>query len=166
MRAYAPVVVLASTLLLSGCGVQGLSFRQDTRLEFRAPEHRARDLEVPITVEWTISDFEITGPAGGAEDDAGYFALFLNRRPQPPGHSLEWLARDDETCIAAHGCPDEEYFADRGVHTTTETEFTFERLPDIDEPYHEVTIILLDGRGERIGESDWAIEFRTEDHRG
>lgn len=166
MRPYALTVLAVSSLLVLGCGTQGLNFRQDTRLEFRTPEDRARDLEAPVTVDWTMSDFESTGRDGRADADAGYFAIFLNRRPQPPGESLDWLARDDETCIAAHGCPDEDYFAERGVHTTTETEFTFERLPDIDDPYHEVTIALLNGRGERIGESAWAIEFRTEDHRG
>jgi hypothetical protein len=153
------VTVLTGT----GCGVQGLNFRQDTRLEIYEPEDRATDLELPIAIDWEITDFDITGPGGPAREDAGYFAVFVDRRPQPPGQPLAWLARDDETCVEARGCPNEEYFADRGVHTTTDTEFVLESLPDTDDYFHEVTVILLDSEGKRLGESAFAVEFRTRD---
>lgn len=149
-------------LLASSCA-QGLAFRQDDRLEITAPKPRT-DVTLPLTIRWRVDDFRITGPGPNAEPDAGYFALFLDRTPVPPGERLSWLARDDRRCKAVPGCPDATYLADRGAHTTNETFFTFDQLP-IQDVYsghetHEATVVLLDATGRRIGESAWFVTFR------
>lgn len=155
----AAAVVFATTLLVSGCRLDGLAFRADERLEIVAPANRAT-VTLPFDVRWTVEDFTTTGPSEETSDDAGYFAVLLDVSPMPPGESLAYFARDDETCRPSEGCPDEAYLAERRIYTTRATTFTVDALADTrptDRPSapddHEITIVLLNGKGERIGES-------------
>jgi hypothetical protein len=147
-------LVVALSLLLSGCGVSGLSFVQDDRIDVIAPEDRA-DVTLPVTVRWTVEDFD------------GTFGVFVDRAPVPAGKTLEWLARDDDVCKATPQCPSTEWFADRNVYTTAETEITLDDIPELDRDesreLHEVAIILLDDDGRRIGESAFDVEFRLDE---
>lgn len=160
-----PASALALPLLcvaLTACVPQGLAFRVDERLTFVEPEDRST-VSLPITIDWDIRDFEITGPGGDPREDAGYFAVFLDRTPMPPGKPLRWLVRDDRSCREDDGCPDEAYLAERGVYTTTETELTLEQVPltndDDRRERHRATIVLLDASGTRIGESAFEVAF-------
>ncbi len=156
--------VLAAVAFLPSCGVSGLNFFADERVEIVTPADRA-EVRLPLTIAWTTERFEVTGRDGANRDDAGYFGIYVDRVPQPPGRTQEWLVRDDPRCQAP--CPDEAYLAGLNVFSTTETTFTVERLPvptgaaaqrrDL----HEVTIALLDGRGERIGESAFTVQFEV-----
>ena len=154
--------LLIAALSLSACVPEGLAFVRDDRVEIVAPVAR-RTVATPVTIRWEVHDFRITGPTGEASDDAGYFGVFVDRAPIPPGEGLEWLARDDRRCLASEDCPDRTYFADRHAYTTTETEMRFRNLPELDayqgHESHEVTIVLLDGRGRRIGEGAWYVDF-------
>lgn len=160
---------MAGLLLVgSACGVSGLSFVQDDRVEIVTPEDRSQ-VRLPVTVSWTVRNFEVTGPTGSADPDAGYFGVFLDVAPQPPGEPLEWFAEDDRQCEVTPGCPDEAYFAARGIFATSETSITIERIPEIVRPderrfreFHEVVVVLLDGRGQRIGESAFTVDFELE----
>jgi hypothetical protein len=140
--------------VLPACGVSGLSFVQDDRLSITAPKDRA-EVELPVTVRWEVEDFE------------GTFAVFVDRAPVPGGQTLEWLARDDEICETTPGCPDEQWFADRHVFHTAETEITLERLPDLDRTeqreMHEITVVLIDERGRRVGESAFGVQFEVDE---
>ncbi len=154
-------------LILPSCAANGLAFREDERLTILAPEDRAL-VRPPVTVEWTVRDFEVTGPTSTARVDAGYFGIFVDRAPPAPGRTPESLFRDDRSCRPADGCPDREYLADRDVYTTTKTTFTVERLRQLDPSnqrrrrvLHDVTIVLLDGRGRRIGEGAFPAEFQV-----
>jgi hypothetical protein len=148
--------------MLSACVPEGLAFVRDDRLEIVSPEARTT-VTTPVTIEWRVDDFQITGETGEASEDAGYFGVFVDTAPIPPGKALDWLARDDRHCLGTPGCPDRTYFADHGAYSTTETSFTLKNLPDQDayqgHESHEVTIVLLDGTGHRIGESAWYIDF-------
>ncbi len=155
-------ILLALATLVPACIPEGLAFVEDDRVEIVAPESHT-EVDLPVTIEWTVEDFEVTGPGAGTGEDSGYFAVFVDTPPVPPGDPLEWIARDDKRCENTPGCPDEVYFADRNVFSTTETEFTVEHLPDMEtatgHEIHEVTIVLLDETGRRIGESAWHITF-------
>ncbi|HVE98138.1 MAG TPA: hypothetical protein VNA12_03065 [Mycobacteriales bacterium] len=150
--------------LLTGCGFSttGLSFSDDDRLEILEPEDREQ-LRLPVTIDWTIDDFEVTGPGRGSGDDEGYFAIFVDQAPVPSGKTLRHVARKDKTCRPADGCPDEEYLAARQVFTTTETRYVLETLPrtarEGRREFHEITVVLLDADGRRIGESAWYVRF-------
>jgi hypothetical protein len=152
-------------LVLVACIPDGLAFVKDERLEIVAPDSLTT-VTTPVTIDWEIEDFRITGPDGSSSDDAGYFGVFVDRAPIPPGEALSWLARDDRRCLETEGCPDRTYFADRDAYTTSETSFTLRHLPDQDayqgHERHEVTVVLLDGTGRRIGESAWYVDFLYE----
>lgn len=150
-------------LLVPGCSLSGLSFVQDDRVTITAPEDRAQ-VRLPVTVRWDVEGFEVTGRTGRAEKDAGYFGVFVDRAPPPPGHELEWLLRDDTVCAANPDCPDKEYLAARDIYSTTETSIVIDQVPEPargerSRQFHEVTVVLLDGTGRRIGESAFSVEF-------
>jgi hypothetical protein len=156
--------VLAMALLLSGCAVKGLGFREDDRVEIVSPKNHST-LTLPVTVRWRTKDFRVTGPGGTPSDDAGYFAVFLDRSPQPPGETVEWLAKEDQTCFRSRGCPDAEWFTNHKIFPTTASSFTIDVLPTRTKEdlrtVHEVTVVLLDASGLRIGESSFWVEFRV-----
>ena len=160
-----------AALLLAACAglpacTTDLAFRVDERLTFVTPEDRA-DVRLPVTIDWDIRDFEVVEP-GSAEPsrDAGYFAVFVDRSPMPPGKPLRWLARNDRSCRADDGCPNEEYLRGRGVYTTTDTELRLDQLPRTNDDEkverHRVTVVLVDTDGRRIGESAFEIVFDVE----
>jgi hypothetical protein len=157
--AFAVVV----SLLTSGCVAQGLAFRVDDRLTIDAPKSRS-EVTLPVTVRWHIEDFNVVDPGSdGSGTDTGYFAVFVDSTPQPPGKTLAWTARKDRSCRVADGCPDAEYLAARNIYSTSKTEITFDQLPrpsdENRKERHSVTIVLLDTQGRRIGESAFNVEF-------
>lgn len=153
--------------VLPSCGVNGLDFFQDDRIQVTSPGDRA-SVTLPLTVRWEVTDFEVTGPHDDARDDAGYFGVYVDRAPQPPGETQASLVRDEASCRTNPRCPDADYLADRNIHATQETSFVIERLPQpsVDaqrrREFHEVTIVLLDGRGRRIGESAFVRQFEVD----
>jgi hypothetical protein len=160
----AAALVLALAFVTSGCRLGGLAFRVDDRLDFLTPEDRAT-VRLPFDITWSVEDFDVTGPDGTATDTAGFFAVLLDVSPMPPGESLAYYARDDDSCRPAEGCPDAAYLADRRIHTTEATTFTVDALADTrptDRPSaaddHEITVLLLNGKGERIGESAFRLK--------
>lgn len=148
-------LLLVLALVANGCAATGIAFRQDDRLRFVSPDDRA-EVTLPVRIEWSVEDFDVPSDGG--------FAVFVDRAPQPPGKTLEWLARDDDACRPADGCPDAEWFAQRDVFPTTETSFTIERLParsDDRREFHEITVVLVDDDGRRIGETGWTLELQV-----
>jgi hypothetical protein len=165
-RPASVAALLGACLALTACVPQGLAFRTDERLTFVSPDDRST-VSLPVTIDWDIRDFDIVGPGSGTDEDEGYFAVFVDRAPMPPGESLRWLARKDSSCRADDGCPDEEYRNARGVFTTTETELVLEQLPRTTDredrkERHRVVVVLLDGESRRIGESAFEIAFDVE----
>ena len=159
-------VALGTCALLAGCVADGLAFRVDERLTFVAPEDRST-VKVPVKLDWDIRDFDVVKPGSPVREDAGYFAVFVDAAPMPPGKPLSWIARKDNSCRPADGCPDAEYLNARGIYTTTETELVLQQLPrtsndDDRRERHRATIILLDSSGKRIGESAFEVLFDIE----
>ena len=162
------VAMACSVIVLSGCAMQGLTFVQDNRVTISAPRDRAK-VKLPVTVAWTVENFKVTGRDGRRGTDAGYFGVYVDRAPQPPQRTQNWLLREDTQCLTTPGCPNETFLAEQNIHSTTETTFKVERLPappsedaQRRREFHEVTIVLLNGRGERIGESAFTIEFELD----
>lgn len=149
--------------MLTGCVSQGLAFQVDDRLTITDPKARA-DVKLPVTVRWNIKDFTVRkGDGAGGGRSAGYFGVIVDGTPQPPGKPLSWFARKDRSCRSGDGCPDAEYLAARGLYSTTDMSLTFEQLPRPSDSNkkerHNVTVILLDPAGKRIGESAFNVEF-------
>lgn len=160
--------VLVSAVLACSvsCGYHELSFQKDDRVKIVEPLDRA-EARLPVTIRWTVKDFDVTGPAQSATRDAGYFGVYVDQAPQPPGQSFRWFARNDYQCKVTQGCPDETYYASKHVYATTKTTFVVRKLPEVRpeearkyRDLHEVVIVLLDGLGRRIGESSFQIDFQ------
>src|SRR5688572_23419660 len=103
MRGGALLVRLA--LIPAACSISGRLFGQEDRLSCVAPDDRS-EVTLPLTVRWEVEDFEVG-------EGAGSFAVFVDRAPQPPRKTLDWLAREHDGCRAADGCPDARWFAER-----------------------------------------------------
>ncbi len=155
---------LLCALSLSGCGAGNLQFRQDDRLSFQAPGNRDR-VTLPVTVAWTMKDFQVVGLDGSRSESKGVFAVFVDRAPMPVGKNLRWLARNDTSCARDPRCPGAEYLSDQGVFLTTTPSVRLEQLPrasdGVGDEQHFVNVVLLDGAGARIGESAWYRPFQT-----
>jgi hypothetical protein len=154
-------LILSLALIASSCA-HGLAFVQDQRLEITSPKPQQK-VTLPFALRWTMRDFQVTGPDGRSDKNAGYFAVFLDRTPVPPGEPLSWIARDDTRCKRIPGCPDAAYLAERHVYSTTEMQLDFALLPDTGarggHETHEISVVLLDGRGLRLGENAWHVTF-------
>ena len=157
----AGLVILAT----GACSTQGLAFVEDRRVEIVSPGYREL-VGQPVTVDWEVHSDELEDELASGLS----FGVYVDIDPQPPGEPLEHFARDDPQCLESPTCPDTQYFRQRGIHTTSETEMTFTQLPiapgvDLersDPDFHEVTLVLLDEDGVRVGESAWAIIFEID----
>ena len=161
-------MLLAATLVLiaaSACGVDRFQFRNDHRLTFQAPEPRTV-VEVPLTVRWTVEDFETVGLDGSEEADKGAFVVFVDRAPMPVGRDLRWMMRNTPGCDIDSRCPTPEQLAERDIYVTTETQIVLRELgtsgTETGDEEHYVNIVLVNGVGERMLESAWYLPFKTE----
>jgi hypothetical protein len=158
-RAVLFSLVATSSLALSACGMGGLSFVQDTRVDIVHPNDR-KTVTLPLTVAWTVKDFAIG-------DGSGSFGVFVDRSPQPSGRTLSWLFRGDRSCkgTGAALCEKPEFLAQRSVYQTTARSFTVEQVARLaggsTNRLHEFTIVLLGSDGKRIGEGAWSVQFKV-----
>ena len=151
---------VVSVLVLAGCGFQGLDFFQDDRVEIIAPEN-GETVVLPVVIEWTVEDFIVATP----DEPGGSFVVFVDREPMRPGQSLDALV--DDACERRDGCPDEEWFNDRGIYPTIETSVVLEAVPARrgdpgGDEVHEATIVLLDEEGRRSGEAAFSVTFEID----
>ncbi len=131
---------MVAVLLGGGCQSQ-LLFRNDHRITIVSPADFS-NVRGPVTIRWVTRDF--SAPADG------HFEVFLDRDPQPPGETLHYFAGQSLL----------------DIWTVDTTSFLIPRfpLPDPAAPkqeqeHHEITVILVDGQGRRIGETSAFVEF-------
>ena len=121
---------------------EGLLFRNDHRVTILSPKNNAAVAE-PVSVRWSAREF-----VAGQD---GQFAVFVDRDPMPPGEGIEYFAASNRA---------------QGVFLLNETNLTidvFTRRTGVDpaeRDHHDVTVVLLDTSGRRIGESAGFVEFR------
>ena len=161
LRRRVLVAVLSVAFVGPACGVNGLAFKEDTRVEIVSPRDRA-EVRLPLTVRWRARSFE-AGPGKGS------FGLLLDQAPPRPGKTLAWLYRGDASCRGDTGkalCQTPEFLASRRAYSTTEPEFTVNLVPRLTgnerrRQFHEFTIVLLDDAGRRSGEGAWSVQFQV-----
>jgi hypothetical protein len=153
-RLRTALVVVACIAALGGCGVHGLAFRADDRVEIVRPDDHATTT-LPVAVVWRVRSGRPVGHGSS-------YGIVVDRPPPPPGRTLGWLLRNDDTC-GASGCPDPAYRAQRGVFQTTATRVEVAEIPSNSshrkDAAHEATVFLLDAAGRRVGESAWTVAF-------
>jgi hypothetical protein len=168
--------LIVGAVLVSGCSPPWhLRLREDRRIHIDAPAGNST-VTVPFTVRWSARDFRRISPELGtdttgrqASPEAGYFAVFLDGTPMGPGQGFDALLRDDPACVASPTCPDAAYLQDRlDVQVTDRTAVTIDAVsgqgvggPGSD--IHSVTIVLMDARGRRIGDSSWYVSFTVKE---
>ena len=110
-------------------------------------------VRTPFTVTWSGTH-------------QGLWAVFVDRVPVAPGHSLRDLA--DRDCKSHAGCPDAAYLAGRGVYVTSDHSLLVPVLPSAGgtagraaHPAHTVTVVPLDPAQRRQGETAATVEFRA-----
>lgn len=146
--------------IVTGCDLSNLQFVQDYRVRFVEPSDRDT-VTLPVTLRWEVYGFRVTGKDGRASRAAGYFAVFVDRDPIPPGRTLEWYAKEEGSC-GDSACGAVKNLAN--VYTTESTNLELTRLPATKKntggvEKHEAVIVLLDAEGKRIGESAFYVRF-------
>ena len=153
MKLLGAIALCAAT---AACGTHGLSFKLDERIAMVSPTDHAT-VTVPLTVRWTEDD--------SLRDTVRSYGVLVDRTPPPAGKTLAWLFRNDDSC-GTTGCPDSLYRAQRGVLSTEATSVVLTEVATRGERNdgqgHEVTVILLDGDGRRVGEGAWSRQFTVE----
>jgi hypothetical protein len=163
VRIIPSALAALAVLACSACLPDHYAFLVDDRLTITSPKNQD-EVTLPVTIRWNIEDFDVVEPGSPVHDKAGYFAVFVDRTPMPPGESLTWLARGDSACDPAAGCPDDEYLAQRDVYVTTDTELVLNELEEGREgrrERHTISIVLVDPSGKRIGESAFYVDFEV-----
>lgn len=153
---------MAAALLVAGCDVAGMAFVRDQRVRIVEPRERST-VTLPVTLRWVVRGFTVTGRDGRSTSDAGYFAVFVDRMPIPPGTTLDWYALQDESC-EGEPCGSVAKLSD--IYATEATTLELPQLRATRETagreLHTVRIVLLDGTGARIGESAFRVQFNFE----
>ena len=137
-RAALAVAAILVGVTVSGCGPY--LFRQSDRVQLATPADHATVAQ-PVTVRWDVQDF--------AAPRDGSYAVFVDRDPMPPGETLGYFDAHDRD----------------GIHVLTATSLQLPllgRLAGVDpaeQNHHDVTVVLLDPQGRRIGEFAAYAEF-------
>ena len=138
-RVMVAAAMVGVCLPLSGC--QAMLFRNDHRIEIVRPDNLST-IAQPVVLQWSARDF--SAPADGS------FAVFVDRDPMPPGETMDYFGRNASRL---------------NVYLVADTRLTLDQLQqnagasDIERNHHDVTIVLLDPSGHRIGESAGFAEF-------
>jgi hypothetical protein len=152
-RTGVALVALVMSVASAACTTHDLAFRKDHRVKIVAPASQSTQT-LPVNLRWTSKNL-----FAGAT-----FAVFVDRQPMGPGHTLRSIADDD--CKRQAGCPNAAWLADHHIYLTKATSLRLETLPadNKGERYgaghgHEITIVLLNDRGTRQGEAAFATDF-------
>ena len=149
LRRWAWLAVIAP--LTSGCALNGLAFAEDTRVKIDAPAAEAT-VRLPFDVRWHADGFD------------GTYLVVFDRSPMRPGQTLQSLVAHDDPCRSRPSCPDRQWLADHSLYLTSAThvridDLAEERTTKRAKDRHQLTVVLLDRSGRRVGESAFIREF-------
>jgi len=131
-------------------------FRKDPQLQVLEPKSNAF-IDLPVTLRWRGTDLP-----NGAQ-----YVVLVDHAPMRPGQGL--LALVDRRCKNTPStCPDQNYWDGHYIYFTRTDHLVLEALPDLRRQNrtnaldaHNVTIVLIDRTGHRIGEGFYAVEFNV-----
>jgi hypothetical protein len=167
MRGRARAILLPTLAVTAACaGCADVALERDHGLRFLSPPEGAR-VSLPVVVRWSFDPqrFRATGFDGSHSGKRGVYAVFVDSAPMRPGRHLDSLAAGDKTCETSPGCPDTTWLADHGVYLVRNPQLALRGLPANGGRAapggrrHQVTVVLLDGRGVRTGEAAWTRTF-------
>lgn len=166
--AAAGLVALIAAGATACSSLDGLRFTNDHRLTLLEPT-ASSTVTLPFTVSWRVRDFTpvkigLGDPAQqpAPTPDAGYFAIFVDRAPMPPGQDLKSLVSDDSSCVSRPDCPTPGYLAGRDIFITDQTSYSVQSIQSTSATAsHELSVVLLDSHGRRIGDSSWFVSVNV-----
>lgn len=116
-------------------------FRQDHRINIAYPGDFAT-VGQPLTIRWSARGFN--APVDGS------YAVFVDRDPMPPGETVASFDRDSRH---------------RNIYVLKSPRLTIAHLDpnaggsDAERNHHDITVVLLDSAGRRVGESAGFVQF-------
>jgi hypothetical protein len=139
-----------------GCSVHNLQFRADHRVHIVEPR-ASSEVRLPLQVRWR------------ATDTAGLrYGVFVDTFPMRPGKTVDSLG------ICADNnrprCQNPSYLSQNGIYITAATQLQVDSLADLSansydkREVHDIAIILLNGKGQRVGEYSSVVEFYFQRH--
>jgi hypothetical protein len=155
-RATVWLVSLALLSSVTGCRSTGLLFHKAEDLTILSPASNSV-VQAPITMRWHTEHRPPTGTQ---------FAVFVDRVPIGPGRTLRDAA--DRLCKREPDCPDNQYLNAHDIYVTEESSLVIDNLPDQHYRHgrvpgeHELSIVLLDVSGHRVGESVYSVVVRLD----
>ncbi len=167
-RLGAILLLALSTFSTAGCRIfdvdAPLTLKADRRLELLTPQN-LDELSLPVTVEWTIRDFNYS--------DGNKFGIFVDRAPIGPREDLrQRLCSDFEDKPILPGDTRKPCRDDRErIFFTTEPTLTLDCLEPIDgvseknneHNKHRLTVVLLDADNNRVGEAADEVRFEIKE---
>lgn len=152
-----------AVVVLTACSAQGIALETNRSLTLLAPTDGGT-VAMPFSVQWRVDNAALRQQlASGARR----LAIFFDRSPMPPGETFHAVA--DKECRQTPGCPDTAYLTDRDIFVATASSlplssFQVDDLPDTRTPHqrkdqHQLTIVVVDASGRRVGEAAFEAEF-------
>ena len=164
--AHKGFLVTALCFVLSGCQLSqlgNLEFTNDKRLTFQSPKALST-VKVPLTISWTMKDFNVVPEDGTTTKKSGEFAVFVDRAPIQVGKNITSIGKSDPQCRGNSRCVTAAYLKAHNIYVTTASHLTLSFLPQAPmgsgKEQHEVTVVLLDGTDTRRVESAWYVDFQ------
>ena len=139
-RRWARLCLLLVLFQLTAC--QQYLFRQSDRLQITYPQIYST-VSQPLVIRWQARDFE--APRDGT------FAVFIDRDPMPPGETLDYFDPKDRTGIIT--------LSDTSYHVDVLTRRV--GVDPAEQDHHDVTVVMLDSGGHRLGEYAGFTEFNV-----
>ena len=133
-------VLVAAALATQLTGCQQYLFRQSDRLEITTPANHST-VHQPLAISWQAHDFSPPGD--------GQFAVFVDRDPVAPGDNLSEIPTRDRDGIYLLDTP--------SLHIDVLSPLT--GVDPAEQNHHDVTVVMLDRQGNRIGEYAGFTEF-------
>jgi hypothetical protein len=148
------LAAVAMVVVLQSCSTSGLAFVQDNRISIATPRTN-QEVKLPFDVTWSAKNY------------AGSYGVFIDGSPMRPGQSLLSLVPSDDPCRNDAQCPDPTWLAQHDVYVTKDPTVTVKLLADkrgksSGRDTHQLTIVLLDEQGRRLGESSFIKEFAVD----
>jgi hypothetical protein len=151
--------LFAGLVVLAACSANGLAFKADTAVKLLDPTNGGH-VGMPFTLRWKVNDQTLQQQLAGGQRQ---LAIFFDRPPMRAGETFHAVA--DKQCRQTPGCPDAAYLSSRSIFVTNAAgAFPVTNLPDnrtshkhTDE--HDVTIVVVDAKGQRQGEGAYQAEF-------
>ena len=159
------LVLAVSALAVAGCGItrvdSPVSFKADHRLSFEEPDQED-EVPIPVQLDWKVKNFSRT--------DGKRFAVFVDKPPVGPEKTVRLrICTEGEKLPPQPGtdrkvCKDDArriYFADDTSLKLACFEPRFD-APERERNTHTVSVILVDGDDQRIGQAVATVRFHVD----